>query len=150
MIFHVFFKGDFPNSTIDSPENCQNYQISFASFSMSFCPKVFEKSALESPWCIFSKNNKRFCASSIPYDFWYNWGRLEFFQLLYTMLPQFNRNDPMNEVKSWISNFLWKVWNLSFPTHFLPNHFDYNLLRTINLKSCNFLIFENFMYLFWK
>ena len=126
---------------------CQNYETSFTSFSVNFCPNAFQKNALESPWYTFLENNRICCASSIPYDFCYNWGRLEFFRHLYTMLPQFSRNDPMNEVESTMSIFLWKVWSLSFTTHFLPNHFDYNLLRTMNLKSCNFRIFGNWLYL---
>ena len=42
-------KGDLRFPTIEFPENCQNYGISFSAFSISFCPNAFGKSALESP-----------------------------------------------------------------------------------------------------
>ena len=54
----VPFKGDFPKSTIDSPKNCQNYEISFASFSVSFCPKAFGKMRWKALDAYFQKITK--------------------------------------------------------------------------------------------
>ena len=55
----------------------KNYKFSFESFSMNNCPNVSGKRAFESLELIFFENSKIIYPSSILFDFWRDWGRIE-------------------------------------------------------------------------
>ena len=55
-------------------------------FWMNIGRNNFGKRAFEPPWCSLIENKKIFDPASIPFDFWYNWGRaffwfFEFFKM---------------------------------------------------------------------
>ena len=103
---------------------CSNQDI-----SATFCPNDMGGSAFESPADKFLRKKFILPQSPLIYKGFEEGSIRKSVIFDKTSRPQIQRKTVVNEVKWFQKLFVWKVWTLSFPTHFESNDLDKNSTR---------------------